>query len=75
MSNLTDREAAKILGLGVQTLRNYRHVCKGPAYIKLGRAIRYREADLLAYIEKNRIDPERSEDTRRGKRGREGGEL
>jgi len=38
-----DKEAAKILGFkNVQTLRNWRHLSRGPAYSKMGRSVRYR---------------------------------
>ena len=40
-SMVNDREAAKFLGNKVQTLRNWRHLRRGPAYIKLGRSVRY----------------------------------
>lgn len=43
---VTDIEAARILGLAPQTLRNMRCQRRGPNYIKLGRAIRYRIEDL-----------------------------
>ncbi len=55
--NVCEKEAAKQLGIAVQTLRNWRHIRKGPAYIKLGRSVRYRVEDILDFIEKNRIDP------------------
>jgi hypothetical protein len=55
---VTERRAAEILTNKVQTLRNYRHLGKGPAYLKLGRNVRYRVDDLIAYLKKNRIDPE-----------------
>jgi predicted site-specific integrase-resolvase len=58
--NFNDKEAAKLLGLAVQTLRNWRFLGKGPAYVKLGRRITYRLQDLETYLEQNRIDPERS---------------
>jgi len=57
---LNDVEAAKVLGLKPQTLRNLRHYKKGPPYIKLGRAVRYLKADLEEYLRKNRIVPGRS---------------
>lgn len=50
--------AAEIVGKKVQTLRNYRHIRKGPPYIKTGRSVRYIVPDLLDYITKHRIDPE-----------------
>lgn len=55
--NLDEKKAANMLGVAVQTLRNWRHIRKGPAYIKLGRAIRYRQDDLVDYLNKRRIDP------------------
>jgi hypothetical protein len=51
-------QASKIMCRAVQTLRNDRHLCQGPPYIKLGRSIRYRVSDLMDYMEKHRIDPE-----------------
>ena len=57
--NLCEKETAKFLGVAVQTLRNWRHLRKGPPYVKLGRAVRYRDNDLNVYIEKNRINPEK----------------
>ena len=55
---LGEEEAAIVLGLAVQTLRNWRSVRKGPPYLKLGRAIRYDPADLETYRENRKITPE-----------------
>lgn len=45
--------------VSVQTLRNWRHLSKGPAYAKVaGRAVRYNLADVESYFRQNRIDPE-----------------
>ena len=52
---LKDTEAAEILGLHPQTLRNMRSKGEGPNYHKLGRAVRYLEKDLLGYLDKRRI--------------------
>jgi len=52
---LKDTEAAELLGLHPQTLRNMRCRGEGPAYHKLGRAVRYLEKDLSAYLEKRKI--------------------
>jgi hypothetical protein len=57
--NICEKEAAKTMGLAVQTLRNWRHLRRGPAYVKLGRSVRYRIDDLMEFIEKHRIDPEK----------------
>jgi len=48
--------AADILKLNEQTLANWRHLRKGPAYSKLGRAIRYRISDLISYAESKKIE-------------------
>ena len=57
---LNEQEAAKYLGLAVQTIRNKR---SGPAgggehlvYFKIGRSVRYRVEDLEAFLAKHRVD-------------------
>ena len=55
---LIDKIAAKKIGVAVQTLRNWRHQRRGPAYLKLGRSVRYRLDDLNKFMENNRIDPD-----------------
>lgn len=58
-SNLNEKQAAKYLGLqNKQTLANWRHMRKGPAYCRVGRRIIYRLEDLDAYLNTHRIDPE-----------------
>jgi len=51
-------EAARMLGLSVQTMRNQRFLRKGCPYVKLGRSVRYLVADIYDHLMKNRIDPE-----------------
>ena len=55
---LRDTQAARVLGLHVQTLRNMRSRRVGPAYVKMGRAVRYFEEDLLKYLDERRVKPE-----------------
>ena len=56
---LNEKEAAKLLGFAVQSLRNWRHQRRGPAYLVVNaRSIRYRVEDLKKFIEARRIDPE-----------------
>ena len=55
---LIDKIAAKKIGVAVQTLRNWRHQRRGPAYLKLGRSVRYQLEDLKKFMENNRIDPD-----------------
>jgi hypothetical protein len=57
---VNDVEAAKLLSVGVQTLRNWRFLGRGPAYSKPagGRLVRYQTQDLLDFMNSGRIDPE-----------------
>lgn len=49
---LDEREVATVLHIAVDTLRNWRWKGEGPRAIKLGkRAVRYRRADVEAFIE------------------------
>jgi hypothetical protein len=54
---LAESAAAVALGLKVATLRAWRHQGRGPAYVRLGRAIRYLPADLDAFLRANRHSP------------------
>ena len=52
---LTEREAARFLGVAPRTLNNWRYLDKGPAYTRIGsRAVRYLPADLDAYRQQHR---------------------
>ena len=53
-----EKKAALALGLAVQTLRNMRHQQRGPAYLKIGRSVRYDLRDIEIYLQKRKIDPE-----------------
>lgn len=46
-------QAAPMLGLSPASLRKNRCQGKGPDYVKLGRAVRYRLSDIRAYIASN----------------------
>lgn len=49
---LTETEAAALLSVAVQTLRNWRWRGEGPRFRKIGnRLVRYARADLQAFIE------------------------
>ena len=58
---LTENEAAPLIGFSVTSLRMWRHLDakKGRAprlpYLRLGRAIRYRPADIEAFLERGRV--------------------
>jgi excisionase family DNA binding protein len=47
---LNNEEAAKYLGLKAATLNKWRVYGEGPPFIKVGRLVRYRRADLDAYL-------------------------
>ena len=59
---LTDREAAKELGLKVPTLRFWRMCGRGPKFIRMGRAVRYSPTDLMDYIKAQTVEPLSSDD-------------
>ncbi len=44
-------EAARRLGLSAGTLRNWRVTGTGPLHIRVGGRVRYRLADLAAYLD------------------------
>ena len=46
---LTTEELAARWKMAVGTLDNWRHLGKGPTWLKIGGQVRYRLADVLAY--------------------------
>lgn len=54
---LTEREAARYIGMSVSFLRICRARSLAPAYLKLGRAIRYRCVDLDAFLDARVVTP------------------
>lgn len=53
MKLLTSKQLAERWGIREGTLRNWRYLGEGPAFMKVGRSIRYRMADVL-YHEKGK---------------------
>ena len=52
----TVSEAAAYLGLAQSTLNKWRcHGGNGPAYLKLGKAVRYRRTDLDTYLDRRNV--------------------
>lgn len=49
---MTEVEVAQHLKLAINTLQNWRSQdpSRGPAFVKLGRAVRYRREDIEAYL-------------------------
>jgi predicted DNA-binding transcriptional regulator AlpA len=50
MTLLSAREAAALLHLSERTLERFRVSGTGPKFIRLGRSVRYRLADIEAHI-------------------------
>lgn len=53
---LTQVEAATLLKVQPQTMSSWRHKGSGPPFIKVGKCIRYRMADLLAYLDQQTVN-------------------
>jgi hypothetical protein len=57
-TTVTERDAAAYIGLTVAYLRKARYLGdRGPAYLRIDRTIRYRIADLDAWLEQHRVEP------------------
>jgi predicted site-specific integrase-resolvase len=52
---LTTMAAAVFLGLAQHTLEQWRTDGKGPAFIKMGAAVRYHKDDLIAWRNARRV--------------------
>jgi predicted DNA-binding transcriptional regulator AlpA len=47
---VNEREVARITGMSLATVRRWRLLGKGPKYLKVGSAVRYRPEDVAAWI-------------------------
>ena len=47
---LNERRVAEMLGMSVASLRRWRLLQKGPRFIKLGSAVRYKPDDISAWL-------------------------
>jgi predicted DNA-binding transcriptional regulator AlpA len=52
---LKEDEAAKVLGYERKSLESMRYQRRGPNFVRMGHAVRYRLADLQDYIEKHLV--------------------
>ena len=50
---LREQEAADLLCLSIRTLQSWRIRSAGPPFVQVGRAVRYRRRDLIAWIDAN----------------------
>ncbi|MBV5337705.1 MAG: helix-turn-helix domain-containing protein [Deltaproteobacteria bacterium] len=48
-----EKRASELVGINLTTLQFFRRRGSGPAFVKLGRLIRYRIADIEDWIDKN----------------------
>jgi predicted DNA-binding transcriptional regulator AlpA len=55
---ISDAEWEKISGIKRQTSANRRHLGEGPPYYKIGRSVRYKLSEALAWLESYRVNPE-----------------
>jgi hypothetical protein len=57
---IDETAAAEMLQRPVGTLRWWRCHGRGPRFYRIGRNVRYRPADLAAFVERCAIDPARA---------------
>ena len=53
---MTEKEVSELLRIEPDTLKHWRFQKKGPAYYKLGGAVRYRQSELKDFISSSRIE-------------------
>jgi predicted DNA-binding transcriptional regulator AlpA len=53
---LNERQAATVLGCSVALMRKWRLFGEGPSYCKIGRLVRYRQADIDSFLEAHRVE-------------------
>ncbi len=51
---LNEKQAARLLSISFRTLQAWRRIGSGPSFIKLGRAVRYRQQDLVEWTDGHR---------------------
>lgn len=55
---LNTAEAAAYIRMKPQTLNKWRHYKEGPSYVKIGRMVFYKPADLEAFMDAGVVSPE-----------------
>lgn len=61
-ATLDERNAAPFIDLSIHYLRRARREGRGPAFIRIGRSIRYRVADLEKFLSAHRVETHDSRD-------------
>lgn len=51
-----ERGAAEMIGCSVALMRKWRLFNEGPAYVKVGRLVRYRPTDIDSFLNANRVE-------------------
>nr|WP_276609141.1 helix-turn-helix domain-containing protein [Bifidobacterium pseudocatenulatum] len=54
---MTAQQVARLLGVSTETLRKWRAKRKCLPYVRVGRHIRYRAADVAAFVERGTVMP------------------
>ena len=54
---MTATQVARILGVSTETLRKWRAKRKCLTFVRVGRHIRYRAADVAAFVEQGTVMP------------------
>ena len=54
---MTTIEASEYLQLPEAQMRQWRHLGRGPAFSRIGRAVRYRRSDLDSFVAAGRVNP------------------
>ena len=54
---MTATQVARILGVSTETLRKWRAKRKCLTFVRVGRHIRYRAADVAAFVERGTVMP------------------
>ena len=57
---LTERDVARIIGLSIASIRRWRALQRGPKFIKIGVAIRYKPSDVAAWIDSRPMGGDRA---------------
>ena len=52
---LTEIEVSEITGISKSCLQQHRWLRKGLPYIKIGRSVRYKESDIMAYLDQLKV--------------------
>lgn len=60
---LSERDAARYIGFSGSYLRNSRKANRGPAFIRVGRSVRYVVTDLEAWLNRHRVETRESRQT------------